>query len=151
MSISFRIAGEADLPALADLRWRLCHEDCAESGDKAGFVEAFCRQVSGGPAAAAVHWMGWQGSRPIGVVSVIRVAKLPSPDDPAGAWGYLTNVYLLPEFRNQGIGSALLAVATDWARQQQLELLLVWPSARSVPFYLRAGFLRGADPLVRAL
>ncbi|MDX1613491.1 MAG: hypothetical protein R3300_04220 [Candidatus Promineifilaceae bacterium] len=29
---------------------------------------------------------------------------------------------------------------SDWARQQEFKLLIVYPSARAVPFYQREGF-----------
>jgi len=152
MSIHYQIAGTADLPVLADLRWRLCHEDRAETGDRAGFIDTFIRQVPAGDASAPiVHWLARQDGRVIAALSVVRVAKLPAPDDLAGEWGYLTNVFVLSNYRNRGIGSALLAAVVDWARSQRLELLAVWPSERSFPFYFRAGFRRGDDPLVLAL
>lgn len=59
----------------------------------------------------------------------------------------MTSVYALPEVRNQGIGSLLLRRVIEWAKEQRLELLLLWPSERSVPFYERAGFVRSPDAL----
>ncbi len=35
----------------------------------------------------------------------------------------------------------------DWALEQRLELLIVWPSERSVSFYRRAGFAPSAEML----
>ena len=56
-------------------------------------------------------------------------------------------MYAVPEARNSGIGSALLRHVTGWARERNLELLLLWPSDRSVPFYERAGFVRSPEAL----
>jgi GNAT superfamily N-acetyltransferase len=152
MSISYRMAAAGDEVALAELRWCLCHEDCAEDGDKAQFVADFCRLLPAIESTAqVVHWMAWHEERAIAAMTVVRVVKMPAPDDLCGEWGYLTNVYTLPEFRGRGVGAALLAAVTGWARQTRLELLLVWPSERSVPFYGRAGFQRGTDPLVLVL
>lgn len=66
--------------------------------------------------------------------------KLPRPSAPPGAWGYVTNVYTLPEWRNRRVASELLRRVIEWARAERLELLIVWPSERSVEFYERAGF-----------
>ncbi len=52
----------------------------------------------------------------------------------------MTNVYTKPGYRRQGIGSALMQHVQQWARKHKLELLIVWPSEASVPFYERAGF-----------
>jgi hypothetical protein len=38
-----------------------------------------------------------------------------------------------------------------WARAEDLELLMVWPSEASVDFYGRAGFERDPEALVLAL
>jgi GNAT superfamily N-acetyltransferase len=61
--------------------------------------------------------------------------------------GYLTNSIVIPEKRNLGLGSQLLEVIKCWARDLGLELLIVWPSEASYPFYRRAGFEGRDDPL----
>ncbi|HGJ5884485.1 GNAT family N-acetyltransferase [Arsenophonus sp.] len=80
--------------------------------------------------------------------------KIPNPNDMNGHWGYLTNVYTLPKYRNKGVGTALLSVAYRWAKHEELELLVVWPSDKSYSFYERTGFRRQQreqDPLVLIL
>lgn len=47
------------------------------------------------------------------------------------------------------MGSALLDRVKAWAAERDLELLIVSPSERSVPFYARAGF--GPDNEFRVL
>src|SRR5581483_6752169 len=89
-----------------------------------------------------VHWIATEDEQVIAVMSVAIVRKLPSPENLRGRWGYLTNSYVLPQARNLGVGRQLLAAVKDWARHQDLELLLVWPSERAYPFYARAGFSR---------
>ena len=61
--------------------------------------------------------------------------------------GYLTNVYVLPDRRNQGVGARILAEVKGWAKEAGLELLIVWPSDKSRAFYRRAGFTGRDDPL----
>jgi GNAT superfamily N-acetyltransferase len=68
-----------------------------------------------------------------------------------GSWGYLTNCYVLPPYRKEGVGSGLLDAVKGWAEAQRLELLVVWPSERSYPFYERSGLVRYPDPLVLKL
>ncbi|MCP6725838.1 GNAT family N-acetyltransferase, partial [Klebsiella pneumoniae] len=50
------------------------------------------------------------------------------------------NVYTRPEYRNRGFGSQLMEQVIAWAKAQQLEFLMLWPSDRSVPYYQRLGF-----------
>lgn len=84
-------------------------------------------------------------------MSVTIVRKLPNPGSLRGRWGYISNSYVLPELRNVGVGHRLLMAIEDWARVEDLELLVVWPSERAYPFYQRAGFSRYPDPLVLRL
>lgn len=95
-----------------------------------------------------MHWVAEHGDRLAGVMTLRTVAPEPAPGDPFDAWGYLTNVYVIPEARNNGLGARLIAAVTAWAVEARLELLIVWPSERSRPFYNRAGFRRIDDPLV---
>jgi GNAT superfamily N-acetyltransferase len=149
-----RMALPSDIDSLADLRWRLCTEDSAayDTREKQAFVEAFRSTLPKiDDRTSVVHFVAEREARLVAALSIVKVMKIPSPDELDGAWGYLTNVYALPEFRNQGIGSELLALALDWAQSQRFELLIVWPSDPSYRFYQRAGFHRERDPLVLSI
>jgi GrpB-like predicted nucleotidyltransferase (UPF0157 family) len=80
------------------------------------------------------------GTRLVSNLWVEVVDKVPRPGLLQAAWGYVTNVYTEPEFRNTGLGTKILENATRWAALRKLELLIVWPSDESVDFYQRAGF-----------
>jgi len=41
-----------------------------------------------------------------------------------------------------------LAATTEWARHHGIELLIVWPSERSISLYDRHGFAALDEPLV---
>jgi ribosomal protein S18 acetylase RimI-like enzyme len=146
---SFRVrqAIVEDLPRIADFRWRLKTEDAAEfdAVQRTAFVSAFVTEQS--QPGSFSHWVAEVDSHVVAVMSIQRVAKLLSPDQQPAAFGYLTNCYTLPEFRRRGIGSHLLTTIIAWAREQEYELLLVWPSDQSYAFYERSGFRNGSDPL----
>ena len=149
--IVFRLAETSDAAQLADLRWRLKKEDCQDFavGERDGFISTF---VESDPRTSIIaryfHWVADLNWRVIGVMSVFKVPKMPSPRESGGTLGYLTNCYTLPAHRSQGIGSRLLSRVTIWAKQEGLELLFVWPSETSYKFYQRNGFDRLSDPLV---
>jgi GNAT superfamily N-acetyltransferase len=65
---------------------------------------------------------------------------VPRPATTRDRWGWLTDCYTVPGERNKGHGAGLLGAIRAWAEVEGLELLLVSPSDRSVPFYGRAGF-----------
>jgi GNAT superfamily N-acetyltransferase len=143
MKIEYRIAISADLPQLADLRWRLRVDDEPVT-DRAAydeFVADFIRICSAEwNASDVVHWIAADGENAVGIFSVILVRKLPSPENLRDRWGYISNSYVLPDFRNAGVGQELLAAIEKWAQEEALELLVVWPSERAYPFYERSGF-----------
>jgi GNAT superfamily N-acetyltransferase len=148
---TYRVCERADLPALGDLRWRLKTDD-APVEDPAAYDDFLARFVTfegtERSPGEAFHWAAETEGRIVAAMSVIVVRKLPAPDELDGRWGYLTNCYALPEVRNSGVGSGLLAAVKAWAVAEHFELLVVWPSDRAFSFYRRAGFVRPGDPLV---
>jgi GNAT superfamily N-acetyltransferase len=154
MNLQHRIATSADLPQIADLRWRLRVDDkpVSDRGAYGRFVADFVRvcETEWSPNEI-VHWIAADGKKVVAVMSIALVRKLPSPDNLRDRWGYISNSYVLPEVRNLGVGRRLLMAIKDWASAENLKLLVVWPSERAYPFYERAGFSRRPDPLVLRL
>jgi GNAT superfamily N-acetyltransferase len=154
MTLEYRMATPADLPQIADLRWRLRVDDAPVSDRNAydRFAADFIRICSDEwRPGEMVHWIAADGAHVLAIMSIAIVRKLPSPENLRGRWGYITNSYVLPETRNIGVGQKLLTAIEAWARVEDLELLLVWPSERAYSFYERAGFHRLPDPLVLRL
>lgn len=150
LNLQFRMAGASDIDALAQLRWNLCTDDqVSDVNAQQHFAVQFRAALSDiNDQSRQVHLVAELHGMIISVMSIIRVHKIPAPDELDGAWGYLTNVYTRPEWRNHGIGQQLLEYAKQWATATGLELMAVWPSDRSFPFYQRSGFQRAQDPLV---
>jgi GNAT superfamily N-acetyltransferase len=154
MNLEHRMARRGDLPQIADLRWRLRVGDQPLSDRDAydRFVADFIRICAEEwRPDEMVHWIAADGEHVLAVMSIAIVRKLPSPENLRGRWGYISNSYVLPESRDAGVGRQLLTAIEAWARAEDLELLLVWPSERAYPFYERAGFRRYPDPLVLRL
>ena len=154
MTIDYRIAAANELTQIADLRWRLHVDD--EPMDDRGNYERFIAEFLNVHEAEwksneVTHWVAVDGTRIVAVMSIVIVRKIPRPSNLHGRWGYLANSYVLPEMRNAGVGSQLLAAIKSWAIGESLELLVVWPSDMAYPFYERAGFRRYADPVVLRL
>jgi len=146
MNATTRLAGREDFESLGQLRWRFDHE-----GEERGDVEArpqFIANFVENQDDGLFHWLAEVNGETVAVMSVRKVKKVPKLGALDRYWGYLTNCYVLPDYRNKGIGTELLSAVTKWAKEEQLELLIVWPSDRSYPFYDRAGFQRHPDPLV---
>jgi len=152
-AISFRLATLKDGEQLADLRWRLQTGDerSVDVSERILFTDCFARLFAADEMHDYTHWVANVQERLVAVMSVKVVRQLPTPQRLQGSWGYLTNCYVLPEYRNRGIGRKLLEHVKNWSESQGCSLLIVWPSDGSYSFYRRFGFERGTDPLVFSL
>ena len=85
------------------------------------------------------------------MLNLLEFTRMPSPGAPAGRWGYLGNAFVLGAHRDRGIGRAMLDAAIAEARARDYVRIVLSPSARSVPFYRRAGFRDPTELLVLPL
>ena len=143
LDLDLRLASEGDFLQLAELRW----EARAEGDDEIPAVArdeflSACTEFLGQCLADGSHTflIGVQGDRVISQISIHRVRLFPRPAKLNDCMGFITENYTRLNYRNRGIGGRLLDYAIEWAREQDFELLIVYPSKRAVPFYARAGF-----------
>lgn len=87
-----------------------------------------------------VYWIAQHQGEIVSTAFVQRIRKVPKPDRIADYIGYLTNVFTLSGHRNRGVGTELLETMVAWARREDLDALIVWPSDRSISLYERCGF-----------
>ena len=122
MNLQYRIATSADLPQIADLRWRLRVDDepVSDRGAYERFIADFVRvcETEWSPNEI-IHWITSDGKKVVAVMSIALVSKLPSPDNLRARWGYISNSYVLPEVRNVGVGTRLLMAIKDWASTRE--------------------------------
>jgi GNAT superfamily N-acetyltransferase len=148
--VLYRIATAVDLPELAAMRWdfRLEEAPGTPAHDRDTFLRAcgsFLQQ--GLDDQRWAYWIAATDTQILAHIFIQRIPKVPKPNRLDDALGYVTNVYTRPAYRNQGIGTKLMAHVLRWAADQDLESLIVWPSAASTRFYQRAGFRGSADML----
>jgi GNAT superfamily N-acetyltransferase len=146
---SIRRATEDDAEELARLRWEFSLPTQQAAQPFADFREPFRAFLMDGFATGQwVAWVAESNGQIIGNVYLQLVPKIPRAGRFGYHWGYVSNVYMIPERRGAGIGAALMAEVQAWALREQLEFLVLWPSERSVPFYERAGFALDQDALI---
>ena len=147
-----RLARAGDSGEISRLRWEWSTEDGRQPAEpREAFTRRFTAELI--ERLADPRWRIWvaeDATRPgrlIGTVCLERVDKLARPYPRAAAWGYITNMYVSPGHRNEGIGQELIGAAIEAAAAEGLEMLLLWPSDRAVPFYERLGFAPVANAL----
>lgn len=94
-------------------------------------------------------WLAWAGEDAIGMASLFEYRRMPRPGREDSRWGYLSNMFVRQEFRNRGVGSALLAATVAAADERAYARLVLSPSERAVAFYQRSGFIVPDDPTAR--
>ena len=148
-----RPATPNDADELARLRWtfRVEHGTPADRTFEE-FLDEF-RRFATEVLAEGSTWRAWvaeEGDRLVGCVWFQLIEKVPHPS--RRRWqrpiGYVTNMYVEADLRNDGLGSRLMHAALAFAREREVSEVVVWPSERSVSFYRRAGFGPEEAPLL---
>ena len=141
--MQYRIATERDFPQLAQLRWEFRQEDGSEQAvvSQDEFIQACIGFLKRGlENGYHTYWVAEEAGEIIAHIFVHKIDLVPRPCKIQDQFGYLTNNYTKPAYRNQGIGSALMNRVVAWAKDQDFELLIVYPSDEAVTFYERVGF-----------
>jgi ribosomal protein S18 acetylase RimI-like enzyme len=150
--VEIRRARAGDADELARLRWDFRVEQGTPVSRTfeafAGEFRSFATDVLADEAAWRA-WVAEDAGRSVGCVWLQFVEKIPHPS--RDRWerpiAYVTNVYVEPSLRDEGLNARLLAAAVSYAREREAAEAIVWPTPRSVSFYRRAGFGVEAAPL----
>jgi GNAT superfamily N-acetyltransferase len=137
--VMVRPLADEDVPALMRLRAMWGFEDYGQLDDP-GYEERFADWVVRN-AATRRAWIAVDASgEAVGMMNMGLFERMPKPGQPTTFWGYLANAYVVPEFRNAGVGRMLLDALLAYARETGLARIVLHPSDRAIPFYTRAGF-----------
>ena len=138
--VTVRRATPRDAVALADLRWRAASQDGGAAGiDHNAFVESFTGWVSS-HMSTHLPFLAEVGGDPVGMAWLMIAERVPSPSQERRRCGDVQSVYVVPELRDTGIGTALITAVLAEADTLALEHVTVHSSDRAVPLYLRTGF-----------
>lgn len=137
-----RAAAPPDAARLARLRYefRAAEDPAVESRE--AFLERCVPWMRERLEPGRERWRCWV-AEPDGVVRghvwVQLVPKVPNPADEPESHAYLTNMFVEPEHRSRGLGSALLERAVDRCREEDVDSMILWPTEESRPLYRRFG------------
>lgn len=140
MSLEVVRAGEGDGPALAALRYRWRSEEGGESGRTLSEYAATLGEWIDAHRASHVAYLARLDGEPVGEAWRATVDRVPGLSRPRRAAAFLQAVYVAPERRGAGVGTALVGRLVADARDEGYDYLVVHPTERSFPFYRRLGF-----------
>jgi GNAT superfamily N-acetyltransferase len=147
-----RRAVPADARALARLRYEFRSEIAPPVEAKARFVARCARWMSARLRRGGA-WRCWVVEDPagdlIGAAWLQLIEKLPNPVAETERHAYITNVYVRPSHRGQGIGGRLLAALLAEGDREAVDAVILWPTPRSRSLYERHGFAVRDDLLER--
>jgi ribosomal protein S18 acetylase RimI-like enzyme len=149
---AIRAATPDDADELARLRWDFRVEQGTPVSRAFDAFAVEFRAFANDVLADGAPWRAWVAEdegRLVGCVWLQLVEMVPHPN--RARWerpiAYVTNVYVEPDLRDAGLGARLLDAAMGFARAHAASEAIVWPTARSVSFYRRAGFGTRSAPL----
>jgi GNAT superfamily N-acetyltransferase len=105
------------------------------------------KKAFGADSSAWHCWVVDDRKQLLGHVCVQLFEKMPNPVNEPEAHAYLTNFYVVPEMRGQGLGRKLLNKALSWCRAQGADAVILWATAESKSLYRRSGLLEPTDIL----
>jgi GNAT superfamily N-acetyltransferase len=134
--LHIRIAGVADITSLAMLRaaWT---EDAPEDPDLGAQLGAWLAAEG----ERRTTWLATLDDRPVGMASLFEYRRMPRPGRLDSRWGYVSNMFVLGQFRNRGVGTGLLQAIISVADERSYARLVLSPSREALAFYRRAGFV----------
>lgn len=147
-AVEIRRAHPGDAATLARLRYAFRSELDPPSEPESAFVQRCTRWMAGRLGEESwCCWLALSANTGVGTLWLQLVEKIPNPVGHPDYHGYVTSVYVVPQLRGAGIGSALLKACLAEADVRGLDALFLWPTERSRPLYGRHGF-RATDDLL---
>ncbi|MEW4425942.1 GNAT family N-acetyltransferase [Paenibacillus pabuli] len=145
-----RLATLKDIPQLVQMRWDFSEEEHVNNVVTFKEFNQICSEFLL-KSIRSGDWYIWVAEISGSLVSHMYlqlIHKVPRPGkSPDPYYGYVTNVYTRPDFRNLGIGSKIHKVMENWSKENEVEFLILWPSSESVDFYSRNGFSQCEEAL----
>jgi GNAT superfamily N-acetyltransferase len=146
MTATAQVATEEDLSVLEQLRvaWTAEIDPGADEAAFAGRFSSWMDEERKG----RTFWIARDGQLPVGMVNLLVVERMPRPRQPPGRWGYLGNLYVLPDQRRNGVGTLLVDAVLAYSVAHNFERVIVHPNEASLSFWRRSAFGAASELLV---
>ena len=149
--IEYRKACAGDIDALTEIRITFLRE---VNGARLGLVKDrllqenrlyFQQAILDGTFVA---WLAFDGSSIIGTSGLTLYQVPPSCSCINGKIGYISNIYTLPGYRNQGIASRLLKSSMEEAKARGCTKIVLNATDMGRPLYEKIGFVDAENEMV---
>lgn len=135
-----------DAPGLAGLRATWAAEQEPGSTKDPDFEDNFREWMDANPRK---FFVAQRDGQLVGMLNLMIFERMPKPGKEPSRWVYLGNIYVLPEYRNAGIGSRLVQASVEFSQSINAARMVLSPSAESRGFYARLGFQAAEELNIR--
>lgn len=149
--IETHLATNADINMIVDMRMLFSDElvgkqDATEENSlRHSLLRYFAEELN----KTCLCWYATADNIPVSIVTMILRKQPGSIVNPTGMWGYVMNVFTLPEYRRQGISSILLNKIIDHAVGLGYTAFELHATKDGEPAYLKLGFNKHTEPTYR--
>lgn len=145
--VEIRTAGTADVGSLAELLRQFAHRDGTDDDRR-----RFATDLLGWWAAHRDSHLSFlavlPSGAPVGMAWLALAARVPRPGATGRLCGDVQSLYVVPEHRSAGVGTALVGSVLRHAESLGLEHVTVHANEQARRVYDRAGFRPSGDLLL---
>src|SRR6266576_1132780 len=142
--VRIRLATSDDCRALAEMRYRFRAETKSKIETKSRFARRCASWMRKRFWSGSSPWRCWvldDGKRLLGHVCVQLFEKIPNPVNEPELHAYVTNFFVVPEMRNQGLAKGLLNKALSWSNARATHPLILSAPPRRRSLYRTCAFV----------
>ena len=149
--INFRLATLEDIDELVSLRISFLQEaeevDSSKPTDEVkSFLYKYFKEKI--PNELFVSWLATENNKIIATSGISFHVVPPYLGNPSGEEAYLMNMYTLPKYRKQGIGTKLLDKTVEEAKMRGIKKIRLSSTTIGRPLYIKKGFVEDNSEMV---
>ena len=150
--ITYHIAGIQDIETLVEYRLVFAQELVGEQprekvdGLRKQMTAYFIQATADNVCLSVIARSGGE----VAGIGTVHFRDLPGNfKNPSGKWGYVMNMYTVPEFRRRGVSSAILDILVAEGRKKGITAFELHATPAGEPVYQKSGFEIHSEPTYR--
>jgi predicted acetyltransferase len=98
---------------------------------------------------SCISFLASSNSEVVGIGSLMHRIQPGNFSNPSGHWGYIMNMYTVPEFRKQGVCKAILKALVEEGSKEGITAFELHATPTGEKVYLKNGFMIHREPTLR--
>lgn len=150
-NIEFHLATAADLEIILEYRIRFGEELVGKQAatDEAALRESLAEYFTHELDKNYICWYATQDGKVVSIAGMVVRVGPGNVKNPSGRWGYIMNVYTLPEYRGRGLSTAVMDRLLATGEERGITAFELHATPAGEPVYIKAGFKIHGEPTYR--